>query len=230
MTDVGNLAQFLKSVDSRGQLWLDDYDMDSFELLEGKERDTALELIVKQLVSGDLRAARALATIGESRFVEQLKSALSTSDGEMRVEIARALAKLGAGDGMLAVIIEVLRSSDLSDRASAAYALGEFRFQESYIALLETIRNDRETEVRTAAAISLMLLSGYMSNPLDPVCSDVLIRLDQRDPAEWQAVAEEFITKLSVDCDRCDCCGAICDRSQISCRICGTALKGKSKK
>lgn len=230
MTDSESLLQFVESINSCGQLWLDNFDMDSFDLLQGIEREQALEMILGQLVAGDARAARALAQIGDFRYIVQLKNALSASEDEMRVEIARALNQLGASDGMQTVILEVLRSLEPSDRVSAAYALAEFRSMESYIALLETIRSDRENEVRTAAAISLMLLSGIMSNPLDPACGDVLIRLAEGGTVEWEAVAEEFIGRLNVDCSRCGCCGAIGDRPLVVCSRCGTDLRGEHNK
>jgi hypothetical protein len=105
-----------------------------------------------------IEAAGALGPIGGPGAVEGLRDALKGADGEVRFAIAAALARLGADDGIEAVVSYL---GD-RDRATREYAVDALGASDNPLALphLMDALEDRDHLVRTRAELFLREMTG----------------------------------------------------------------------
>ncbi|MCX6551520.1 MAG: HEAT repeat domain-containing protein [Acidobacteria bacterium] len=185
------LDRFLVSFSSRDQAWFDGYDLDALAAIDVAERAQVEHLLVARLAERDARAARALVAFGSPAALDALRRSLPGSGGELRVEVATALATLTGFDASHA-IIEVLADREPFHRIAAALALRACPSSKTFAALLQTAAHDPHRDVRTMAATSLLLAAGVLESPLDISQRELMMRLDADDPAVVSAAAVEL--------------------------------------
>jgi len=136
-----------------------------------KVRRAAASVVAEELPSGSkealrrgiadtdevvrLKAAQALATLGETDAIDYLTDLLRTKDGKpstVRIPAAEALGQIGSKS--LGYLLKKIKDSDPMVRWGVAYALGLIGDKEGTAALVEAL-GDESAEVRAAAAVSL---------------------------------------------------------------------------
>lgn len=173
--------RFERSFNSISLEWVDDYDLDALSRLHGTERTLAVNLLIGRLAKGDPRAPRAIAGTGIREAIPSLHENLSKFRGEMLVEASMALYTLENFEGTKKHIVQVLYEDDRNDRLTAAYALRNFYSPEIVQALLFVAQTDADRDVRTTAAMSLLIMHKIMSSPFDMSQRDLLIQIDSDD-------------------------------------------------
>jgi HEAT repeat protein len=116
--------------------------------------------------TGDSHAATALAAMGETGAVPDIRTALTTASGDHKVRFASAIHDLSPEDSssnsISRELIEVLEKTDSpwSTRITAAIGLKDFGDAASEQALLKAVENDKDYLVRYHSCDSLLLRWG----------------------------------------------------------------------
>jgi HEAT repeat protein len=142
------------------------------EALAGRDanlRTMAAQLLVKLGTTGIPRLTQILASahpatrqlvadiLGEIRHPSAVPALLEAARGEyftVRARVAPALAKIGDAQAV-PILIALLADNEPTVRIAAALAVGVFRDKSSLIRLSDLLLEDREIEVRQAAAQAL---------------------------------------------------------------------------
>ena len=164
--------RFQASFDAPGRAFLDQLDTAALLALQEPERTEAEDLLLGALSTDDPRIVRALRDLRSTRAIAPLRAALArTSQGRMRVAVARALYDLAQDRSAISAIVDVLRHGDRSSRETAASVLRVLPAADVQPALLDAL-SDRDAGVRGLATSSL-----YALHHLDDVARDYRDRL-----------------------------------------------------
>lgn len=164
--------RFQASFDAPGRAFLDQLDTAALLALEEPERTEAEDILLGALSTDDPRIVRALRDLRSTRAVAPLRAALArTSQGRMRVAVARALYDLAQDRSAISAIVDVLRRGDRSSRETAASVLRVLPVADVQPALLDAL-SDGDAGVRGLATSSL-----YALHHLDDVARDYRDRL-----------------------------------------------------
>jgi HEAT repeat protein len=152
--------------------WHDGLDTEALARLQGKEREEAEQLLINALDSDDYRPAAGLAVLRSKRATAKLKEQLSSTSGDRRIQIARALWHTEKyAPAVDAVIHELQHYPFWGSRVTAAMALRDMKTPASVDALRQAL-HDPQDLVRHHAAASLLLMYGiqdassWEDNPL----------------------------------------------------------------
>jgi len=164
--------RFEASFDAPGRAFLDQLDTAALLALQEPERTEAEDILLGALSMDDPRIVRALVDLRSTRAIAPLRAALArTSQGRMRVAVARALHDLAHDPGAVSTIVDVLRHGDRSSRETAASVLRALPVADVQPALLDAL-SDPDAGVRGLATSAL-----YTLHHLDDVARDYRDRL-----------------------------------------------------
>jgi hypothetical protein len=119
---------FLSSMEISYSDWRDGngYNLEALKNITDAERVAAVEMLSERLAATpNWRDIEALAVIDAPSARVSIRRAMEHADSETRLRAAEALAGLGEAPDLEGVIIEALRSSDLSSGLSQAIDLAE---------------------------------------------------------------------------------------------------------
>lgn len=164
--------RFQASFDAPGRAFLDQLDTAALLALDEPERTEAEDILLGALSTDDPRIVRALLDLRSTRAIAPLRAALArTSQGRMRVAVARALHDLAHDRSAIAAIVDVLHRGDRSSRETAASVLRVMPVADVQSALLDAL-SDADASVRGLATSAL-----YTLHHLDDLARDYRDRL-----------------------------------------------------
>lgn len=168
---MSDYTRFLESIEGRGMEWREELAMDSFERLEGGQRETAVKVMIRRLKESpeDWRVPVALGEAGIKSAIPALEECLETSEGKMRVLVMSALKRLGAPVDVMGVLRKALRERTERGPIAAIIHLEMMEPDEVPAGAMEELERvalrHPEAMVRCSAAGALMILGGVSTNP-----------------------------------------------------------------
>ena len=120
--------------------------------------DETTRMLRRGLEACDYVAAQALGTLKQPVLLPELRNLTTAGAGRFRVEVLSALAQLDPVSDYAPALIAPLSSGDSNVRLAAAAMARYFHFQAVRAPLMERVRRDGSSEVRVAAAQSLLIL------------------------------------------------------------------------
>lgn len=178
-----NFQNFQQSLTANDPAWMDDFDLEALDALEGAERAQAEQILIERLELEDRRVPRALAAMKSASAVAPLTRLLDSAHGGVRVEVVMALWELQKFEGTVDHLLTILRAAEAADRLSAAHYLSDFKEPRVNEALLTAAEKDPDPDVRATAATSLLLIHGVMESPFDISQGNLLIGIASDDAA-----------------------------------------------
>jgi len=150
---------------------------------------------------GDEHACEALAAMGDTSAIAEMRAELRESSGASRVRIARAIHALSPDESLANELVEVLEDPSLfwSQQMNAAIGLRDFGDPGSERALLDAIQHNVDYLVRYHASESL--LQRWHVTPPDiskhPDIFELISKPDENMPAaERDPLLSEAVTRL----------------------------------
>lgn len=156
--------EFFASISSGDRYFREDFDLFSAKMLQGADRDDAIDLLLQLLDDGqDPRVPRALAALGAKEHLTELRIAATLGQPRLRAESAIAFAKLG-GDRSFAhdALVAVLNSHEATreGKVRAIIGLEKLGLPGSVEALVQIVLSDSDRNVRANAFDGAMYLLG----------------------------------------------------------------------
>jgi len=146
-------------------IWHDGLPVGAVTSLSGDARSHAVRMLIFGVQNRDGDAATALASMGETSALSDLRTALATASGENKVSIAQAINYLSREEDsstMAKELIFVLEAQHLHWRAkiNAAMGMRSFKDKESEEALLRAVEGEDTYLVRYHSCESLLVRWG----------------------------------------------------------------------
>jgi HEAT repeat protein len=146
-------------------IWHDGLPIEAVTSLSGDARSHAVRMLMFGVQNKDGHAATALAAMGESSALPDLRTALSTASGEDKVSIAGAINQLSREEDsshMAKELVSVLEAQALhwGTKINAAMGLRAFKDKESEEALLRAVEEQDQYLVKYHSCGSLLVRWG----------------------------------------------------------------------
>jgi hypothetical protein len=184
MTD--NLRQFLDSIESADREWAASFDIEALENLRGDELDYVRQILLSRLEIADPRVPRALALVPNDDVVVALRKRLPECEGRMRIATADALIAIeGPRDDTAAIIRQGVENPDFLIANKALRTVPKLG-RPSLEFLIPTMARHPEPNIRTAAAMNALFLTGVNDSPLSWDHREIVAGLASEKRAERQ--------------------------------------------
>ena len=181
-----NLRQFLESMESVDREWSASFDVGSLRKLSGDELEYVRQILLSRLMIDDPRVPRALAFVPNEEVLTALRSRLPEAEGWMEIATADALITIEGPTGDTASVIRRGVENPeflISNRAlKTTPKLGKPALE----FIIPTMAKHPEKNIRTAAAMNALFLTGVNDSPISWDHREIVVGLASEDRAERQ--------------------------------------------